>query len=317
MGVNLPGLGGVHHVSAICGDPQRNHDFYTGLLGLRLVKKTVNFDDPGTYHLYYGDAVGTPGTLLTFFAWTHLPPMVSAQGRVGTGQAVAVQLAIPAGSMQFWLDRIALAAADFEVEKTPTGETYLLLRDPDGMQVELLEGGVHNVRAWTRHVPAEHAIAGVAGIRMYVESADATAVTLTDVLGMQQLSADDNGHTRFATAAKAATIDLHCRPDAAGARMGIGSIHHVAWRVPAASSLEAWRSALSAQGLNVTTVLDRRYFHSIYFREPGGVLFELATDGPGFTVDEREDALGSEVQLPPWLESRRTRIIARLPELRT
>jgi glyoxalase family protein len=306
---------GLHHVSAICSDPQRNLDFYVGLLGLRLVKKTVNFDDPLTYHLYYGDGVGTPGTLLTFFAWISVPPMVIAQGRQGSGQIVTTSLSVPAGSLDWWVDRLAAAAVDFGGPFARFDERVLTLEDPDGLPLELVARAEATAATpWSGSpVPAEHAIRGVGGVALCLEGYERTAELLTGTLGF---SAYGNEGNRFRFRAGHAALDLLCAPDSAPGRMGTGVVHHVAWRVADEAEEDDWRAVLFGGGQDPTPVLDRRYFRSIYFREPGGVLFELATDGPGFAVDEPPDALGGSLQLPPWLEERRARIEARLPELR-
>ena len=302
---------GLHHVSAICSDPQRNLDFYAGLLGLRLVKKTVNFDDPGTYHLYYGDGVGTPGTLLTFFAWISVPPLVVAQGRQGSGQIVATSLSIPAASLDWWVDRLAAAAVDFGGPFARLDERVLTLVDPDGLPLELVAHEVGPLAAtWAgAPIPAEHAIRGIRAVALCLEGYEHTAELLTGTLGFV---ADGSEGNRFRFRAGASVADLLCAPDSPPGRMGIGVVHHVAWRAADEAEEERWRAALAEVGQNPTPALDRRYFRSVYFREPGGVLFELATDGPGFTIDEAPAALGSELKLPEWLEPRRTRIQARL-----
>jgi glyoxalase family protein len=313
-----PKLPGIHHVSAICGDPQRNVDFYAGLLGMRLVKRTVNFDDPGSYHLYYGDGEGTPGTLLTFFAWTRLPPMSVAHGRPGAGQIGTVALAVPAGSADFWVDRLAAAAVDFEGPEQRFGETVVSLTDPDGLRVELVAGGGGPAAPWVgAGVPAEHAVRGVHGVSLCLSGFERSASMLTGVLGMAR-EGEEGSRFRFRAGdgSRSAAVDLLVQPDARPGRMGIGSVHHVAFRAPSPEVEERWRTILAAEGHDVTPVLDRQYFRSIYFREPGGVILEIATDGPGFTVDEKPEALGTALMLPPWLEARRARIETGLPEIR-
>lgn len=309
---------GIHHITAICGDPQRNVDFYTGLLGLRLVKKTVNFDDPGTYHLYYGDGLGSPGTLLTFFAWI-LPPAVRAGARQGTGQITATPFRIPAASLDFWVDRLAAAGVDFTGPEPCFHEPVVALSDPDGLPLELVARGGDAPRApWTEGpVPADHAIRGLAGATLSLDGYEKTARLLVETMGFRE-TGSEGSRFRFqvGTGADAAMIDLLCQPEGEPGRMGIGAVHHIAWRTASAETQRAWRQALIDAGLDVTPVLDRRYFESIYFREPGGVLFEIATDPPGFTVDEAPEELGSRLKLPPWLERRRESIEARLPELR-
>jgi len=311
-------LPGIHHITAICGDPQRNLNFYVGLLGLRLVKKTVNFDDPGTYHLYYGDGIGSPGTIMTFFAWV-LPPMMTGQGRQGTEQVTTVSFGIPATSVDFWVDRLAGAAVDFDGPALRFGEPVISLRDPDGLLLELVgRDGVAARAPWSEGpIPVEHAIGGFAGATMSLNGYEQTARLLTETMGLRR-TAEDGGRFRFeiGSGADASMIDLHCRPEGERGRMGIGAVHHIAWRTPSADTQLEWRRRLSEAGMDVTPVLDRNYFQSIYHREPGGVLFEIATDPPGFTVDEPPAELGTHLKLPAWLEPRRKALEARLPELR-
>jgi glyoxalase family protein len=302
----------IHHVSAIASDPQANVDFHVELLGLRLVKQTVNYDDPGTWHLYYGDGVGTPGTLMTYFAWVNLPPLVYARGRSGAGQIEAVSYRIPENSAGWWHDYLALRAVDFDVAAR-FGEEVVLLRDADGMRVELVARGRAGApRPWvTSPVPAEHAITGIHGMSLVVNDPTPTSVFLADPLGFQAAGVEGERH-RFV--AGESVVDLLVRADAPAGRMGIGVTHHIAWRSPDRAALEQSRRTLEAAGTPVTEVVDRNYFESIYFREPSGVVFEIATDGPGFMVDETESDLGHALQLPSWLEPRRDRIAARLPE---
>src|SRR5690554_5151275 len=308
---------GIHHITAICGDPQRNLSFYTGLLGLRLVKKAVNFDDPGTYHLYYGDGLGSPGTIMTFFAWL-LPPLVSGQARQGTGQITATPFWIPPSSIDFWIERLANAGVDFDGPEERFGEPVISLLDPDRLPLELVARPDGELRApWHEGpVPVEHAIRGFAGATLCLNGYEHTARLLTETMGFQEIG-EDGSRFRFqvGTGNDAAMIDLHCQPEGKPGRMGIGAVHHIAWRTPSEEAQQEWRRVLAAAWLNVTPVLDRNYFKSIYYREPGGVLFEIATDPPGFTVDESPEALGTDLKLPEWLEPRRTWIEAQLPEL--
>lgn len=310
---------GIHHISAICGDPRPNVDFYTGLLGLRLVKRTVNYDDPYTWHLYYGDGLGTPGTIITFFAWV-LPPLVSGTGRPGTGQVVAVPFRIPAASLDFWIDRLAAAAVDFEGPETRFGEPVLALRDPDGIPLELIARGAGEPQAvWSDSpVPTPHAIRGFAGATLCLDGHARTAALLTETLGLRE-TGNEGSRFRYRSGegADGVAIDLVCQPEAGPGRMGIGAVHHLAWRAPSDAAQHEWRQVLAAAGLDVTPILDRGYFRSVYFREPGGVLLEIATDAPGFTVDEPPDELGRSLRLPAWLEPRRERIEARLPGIRS
>ncbi len=312
-------LPGIHHISAICSDPQRNLDFYTGLLGLRLVKKTVNFDDPGTYHLYYGDGLGTPGSIMTFFAWL-LPPLVSAPARQGAGQVTATPFCIPAQSVDYWVDRLAAASVPFDGPHERFDETVLSFSDPDGLALELVARPGSELRAAWREGPAPeaHAIRGFAGATLCSKLAETTARLLTEQMGFRELG-QEGSRRRFQVGegADVAMIDLHCEPEAASGRMGIGAVHHIAWRTPSDEAQEYWRRLLAAAGLSVTDIRDRNYFKSIYFREPGGVLFEIATEAPGFTADEAPEQLGAQLKLPGWLEPRRNWIEAQLPPLRS
>jgi glyoxalase family protein len=310
-------LPGIHHVTAICGDPQRNLDYYVGFLGLRLVKKTVNFDDPGSYHLYYGDGVGSPGTIMTFFAWI-LPPTVTAKGRPGTGQVTTTSFRIPASSLNFWVDRCASAAIDFAGPEVVHGEQVLTLADPDGLRVELVARGADEpIAPWSDGpVPVQHAIRGFSGASLCVERFEETSQLLTTSMGMREVASEGSRWRFQIGAGTSASIDLVSQPEAEPGRTGIGTVHHIAWRTPSPETQLALRAELVGLGLDVTAVLDRQYFESVYFREPGGVLFEIATDQPGFTVDEPGDELGRSLKLPPWLEPRRERIEARLPTLR-
>lgn len=309
---------GIHHISAICSDPQRNLDFYTGLLGLRLVKKTVNFDDPGSYHLYYGDGLGSPGTIMTFFAWV-LPPTVQANARQGTGQIIATPFWIPESSRDFWVDRLAAAGVEFDGPEERFGESVMSLIDPDGLPLELVARPGSELRAPWREgpVPLEHAIRGFSGATFCLSGYERTARLLTDTMGFREVS-QEGSRFRFQVGEgqDAAMIDLVCQPQANPGRMGIGAVHHIAWRTPSPEAQREWRRLLVEAGMDVTPVLDRNYFESIYYREPGGILFEIATDPPGFTADESPEELGMHLKLPSWLEPRRERLEARLPELR-
>ncbi|MGH7448338.1 MAG: ring-cleaving dioxygenase [Longimicrobiales bacterium] len=309
---------GIHHITAICGDPQTNLDFYVGVLGLRPVKKTVNFDDPGSYHLYYGDGLGSPGTIMTFFAWM-LPPLASGRGRQGTGQVGATPFLIPEASLDFWTDRLAADAIDFDGPEMGFGESVITLTDLDGLPLELIArpgGAVREV--WQQSpVPVEHAIRGFAGATLCLDGYERTAALLTETMGFRE-AGQEGSRFRFEAGEgdDIAMIDLLCQPENEPGRTGTGAVHHIAWRTTTDDAQQEWRRVLVETGLGVTPVLDRMYFRSIYFREPGGVLFEIATDPPGFTVDETSEDLGTELKLPPWLEPRRERLEARLPALR-
>ncbi len=307
-----PQTHGIHHVTAISGEPQRNADFYAGILGLRLVKKTVNFDDPETYHLYYGDGAGSPGTIMTFFPWAHAP-----RGRIGAGQLIVTSFSIPATSLGYWTERLVEKGVRFEKPRDRFGETVLTFEDPDGLRIELVAAEDGRTGWADGPVPAEHSIRGLHHVALAVEATDRTAKVMTDSLGFRQVE-ETEGRVRFA-AGEGGPGDLVDVVGASGfprGSMGVGTVHHVAFRVPDEEAQLAVREEVAALGYNVTAVLDRNYFRSIYFREPGGVLFEIATDPPGFAADEDPDHLGENLKLPPWLENNREHIEAALPPLR-
>src|SRR5215203_3405329 len=310
MSINFAG---IHHVTAIAEDPQENVDFYAGVLGLRLVKKTVNFDDPGSYHLYYGDAVGNPGTIMTFFSWPGV-----RRGRIGNGQVSATSFGVPEDSLGYWVERLLQHGVRFEQPKKRFEETVLAFRDPDGLAVELVtRSGGEGGDVWERSpVPSEYAISGIAGVSLSEQSGEVTRDLLASFLGFEKAE-EANRRTRYLTTSTGGSFaDVLERPDGPRGLTAVGTVHHVAWRAPDEKTQREWREEISARGLHVTPVLDRNYFRSIYFREPGGVLFEIATDPPGFTVDEEKAELGTHLKLPPWLETRRERLEEVLPPLR-
>jgi glyoxalase family protein len=301
---------GIHHVTAIADNPQKNVDFYSGILGLRLVKKTVNFDDPGSYHLYYGDAAGNPGTIMTFFSWPG-----AYRGRIGTGQVSTTSFAVPEDSLGYWVERLVEHGVRFEQPKKRFDETVLAFEDPDGLAVELVaRPGRDGGEAPGDPVPAEHAIRGISGVTLSEQSGKATTDFLTNLLGFEKVEEEDGRMRYLTTSSGGSFADVLVRPDGAAGRVAVGTVHHVAWRAPDDETQEEWREELLYHGFDVTPVLDRVYFHSIYFREPGGVLFEIATDPPGFAVDEEH--LGESLKLPPWLEEDRERIEQSLPPVR-
>lgn len=306
-------LGGIHHVTAIAGDPQQNLDFYAGTLGLRFVKRTVNFDDPGTYHFYFGDALGHPGTILTFFPWPGAP-----RGSHGAGQVTAVSFSVPPGSLGFWEERLKSRGITFGALESPFDESVLEFTDPDGLQLELVADSRAGLgQPWTgASVPVSQAIRGFHSVALLEHAHNGTEQVLTEVMGFQ--FAQTVGHRRRYLSGDrdlAAYVDIVTAPDAPPGRVAVGTVHHVAWRAADDESQQAWRQRLQAASITVTPVRDRQYFHSIYYHEPGGVLFEIATDPPGFTVDEPPAALGTGLRLPPWLEPRREALEARLPPL--
>jgi glyoxalase family protein len=307
-------IAGLHHVTAIAGDPQRNLDFYIGLLGLRFVKRTVNFDDPGTYHFYFGDRRGTPGTILTFFAWPG-----ARHGIRGTGQVETTAFSISPDSVGYWLDR--LKQHHVVAERTPPrfGQEVIRFVDPDGLLLELIaSNSLAPVEPWANSVvPPEHALRGFHSVSAALEGYEKTARLLTDTFGYSLIEESGN---RFRFASRDDTvpgriIDLLCLPDTGVGRVAAGSVHHIAFRAHDKQEQLQWRERLVDLGYNVTPVIDRIYFHSIYFREPGGVLFEIATEPPGFTFDETIEELGAGLRLPPWLESARSQIEKILPTI--
>ncbi len=306
---------GLHHVTAICGRAQENLDFYAGVLGLRLVKKSVNQDDPGTYHLFYADAEGRPGTDLTFFPWEHLAPP-----RPGHGIATEVALAVLPGTLEDWGERLArYGAAAAEIGER-FGERRLAFRDPHGQPLALVESASAATRPftpWERGpVAAERQIRGLHGARMRVRELAPSVALLERGLGFRHLASAGGWHRYgLAGGASGTHVDLAETPDDRRGAWGVGGIHHLAWRVDDGEHQGAVREAVASLGLQATPVVDRFWFRSVYFREPGGVLFELATDGPGFAVDEAPEHLGESLVLPPWLESQRAEIEAVLPRL--
>jgi len=306
---------GIHHVTAIAGDPQANIDFYAGVLGLRLVKLTVNFDDPTTYHLYYGDSHGHPGTVLTFFPWPN-----ARRGQIGTGQVSVTSFAVPQGSLPFWERYLRQRGVSCKCGRSPFGEDVLALTDPDGLQLELVSTPHSDPgRIWREGpVPPEYAIRGFHHITLTEEGYERTAELLTETMGFRLMESKGN-RFRYTTwsdsAAQAGTIvDVLCAPAGRPGLVAVGTVHHVAWRTPNDEQQSEWRRALARY--NVTPIIDRKYFHSIYFREPGGVLFEIATDPPGFAIDEPVEELGSHLMLPAWLEPHRVELEQALPRLR-
>lgn len=308
-----PEISGIHHVTAITADAQRNIDFYCGVLGLRLVKLTVNFDDPGSYHLYYGDALGHPGSIMTFFAWPGAP-----RGRVGPPQATTVSFAAPTGAYEFWAERLRAHHVEAQPGDAHFGERVLAFHDPDGIPLEIVAAAPGEAPASIGGpIASSYALRGFHGVTLSEEGYELTARLLTEVMGFR---AGGNEGNRFRYRAAggdyAATVDLLCAPDARRGGMGAGVVHHVAFRTPDDAQQAAWREQISRQGFNVSPVMNRVYFHSIYYREPGGVLFEIATDPPGFTVDEAPGELGARLMLPPWLEPQRAEVQRSLPRLR-
>ena len=294
---------GLHHVTAICGHPRRTRAFYERVLGLRLVKRTVNFDDPGTWHLYFGTEIGAPGTIITFFPWMGAP-----HGRVGVGQCALLSLAVPPEAIGWWIERFVTHGVTHGLPATRHGERVLEFRDPDGMLLELVSTPEAEERlAWAGgDVPTDVAIRGLHAVTCWVESARDTRALITEALGFLSVSQDGN-HQRYTcnTPRSGAYLDLRVVGGFVRGVEGVGTVHHVAWRVADDAAQQAIRERIADTETSITGQLDRRYFKSMYFREPGGVLFELATDQPGFLVDEPRVSLGEALALPPWLEPAR------------
>ncbi len=305
-------ISGIHHITAIAGNAKRNYDFYTRVLGLRLVKKTVNFDDPGTYHFYYGDEQGTPGTILTFFPWEGI-----AQGRRGSRQATEIGYSVPSGSLAFWQDRFEKNNVIYNKPAEKFGQKYLTFLDPDGLKFELTEVEADARKQWlTTEIGAENAVYGFHHVTITANKMEATAQVLTDLLGYKLAATEVNRH-RFVTDAVeyAAIVDIVEAPGEPIGHVAGGSVHHIAFRVKDEETLMHYRDRALAMGLHITEKIDRNYFYSLYFREPGGVLFEIATDNPGFTVDEPLEELGSNLKLPAQYEADRQEIEKVLPKL--
>lgn len=304
---------GLHHITAIADNAQRNYNFYTKVLGLRMVKKTVNFDDPGTYHFYFGDEQGTPGTILTFFPWEGI-----GQGNTGSGMATNIGYSVPEGSLDFWADRFKQFNVKQENVDQKFGEQYLSFQDPDGLKFDLIVSPTADKRkGWeTKDVTAAVATKGFHSITLTVKNVSPTAKILTDIFGYKLLKQEGNRY-RFITDAieTASVVDIIEAPNLPAGRGAAGTNHHVAFRVKDDNILMEFREKIASKGLSITPKIDRDYFFSLYFREPGGVLFELATDNPGFTRDEPLRELGTSLKLPKQYENSRKKIEGVLPVL--
>ena len=305
---------GIHHVTAIAGPARRNLEFYTQALGMRLVKRTVNFDDPGTYHLYYGDEAGAPGTILTFFPWAHVAP-----GRLGVGETQETMLRVPESAIGYWTHRLIELGVPHETPVKRFGETVLPFKDPDGMRLALVGvAGIEVTPGWSGNgIAAENAIRGFHGVSLLLEDAGPTAAILTDVLGFAE-AGREGSRIRFRAEGNeiGGIVDIYAAGGFLPARMGAGSVHHIAFRAENNQAQGAMAAKLAENHrIRATEQVDRNYFRSVYFREPGGILFEIATDEPGFAVDEAAAELGRSLKLPPALEARRAEIEAVLPDL--
>jgi glyoxalase family protein len=321
------GIFGIHHVTAITSDPNKNIDFYSNNLGLRFVKLTVNQDDPSSYHLYYGDELGSPGTCLTFFHWPSLP-----KGLRGTSEVSATAFLIPENSIDYWMKRLNDKKIRFSgPAQRFDNEQVLTLNDPDGLQIELI---AHNsaeergLNIWKGGpIPTEHSIRGFHSVTLSEEGYERTASVLVDELGFiptrkngnrfryEIPNSNSDSQVKEIQTIGANVVDMVCAPYAQMASIGVGSVHHVAWRTPTDALQRSLRQNIIRSGLNATPVIDRFYFHSVYFREPGGILFEIATNGPGFTVDEKAEELGTHLVLPPWFEQYRKDLEETLPPI--
>jgi glyoxalase family protein len=306
---------GIHHVTAISGKAARNLDFYTHVLGLRFVKKTVNFDDPATFHLYYGDSEGHPGTILTFFPWEHAAP-----GRAGVGLTQETAFRVPASSIGYWTHRFVEMGVTHEALEKRFGAPVLPFKDPDGLILALVGAAAAETEpaGHTTDIPTEHAIRGFHGVTLLLEDASPTASVLTDVLGFNK-AGEDGQLIRFrASEAIGGYVDIREAKGFLAGQLGQGSVHHIAFRAADdARQAEMAHKLVANHDLRPTQQIDRQYFRSVYFHEPGGILFEIATDQPGFAVDEALDSLGRDLKLPAFLEPRRKEIEAVLPPLDT
>jgi glyoxalase family protein len=316
--MSAPPTPGIHHVTCIAGDPQRNLDFWVETLGLRLVKRSINQDDPGTYHFFFADAEGSPGTSMTFFPWADLP-----QGTVGSGQVSRTAFRVPEGSLDYWEARFDEHGVEYDERVERFGETVLPFSDPDGLPVELVEvdvGADDPVVPWTEWVPEEHAIRGFHSVTLWIADPQPTMDLLRTMgleeQGTEQAQGDTPGdeRTRFAASGPVGKY-VDVLPTIEASRQGHGTVHHVAFQTPTDEDQAAMREAVQGEGLRPTAQIDRHWFRSVYFREHGGVLFELATSGPGYTSDEPLDELGERLVLPGKFEARREEIEAQLPDV--
>ncbi|OPA79314.1 ring-cleaving dioxygenase [Paenibacillus selenitireducens] len=297
---------GIHHITAFVRNPQQTVDFYAGVLGLRLIKQTINFDAPEVYHLYLGNEMGSPGTIITFFPWKN-----SRKGRVGGGQVGITTYVVPKGTLGFWKERLA----KFQIPVTQTSrfaEQYLQFEDKDGLQLEIVEREEGPLSQWSfGGVPADKAIKGFGGAILYSTAPDKTAHLLQHVMGLERVG-QEGAYARYRSFGDLGNIiDVNVTPMAHGSG-GAGTVHHIAWRAKDDAEHTLWRSHVAENGFQPTPIIDRQYFHAIYFREEGGILFEIATDPPGFARDEEAEHLGENLMLPDWFEPQRQEITANL-----
>ncbi len=308
-------INGIHHITVMASDPQANYNFYTQTLGMRFIKKTVNFDAPDVYHLYYGDEIGTPGTILTFFPFPD-----ARRGKRGGGEINIVSFSVPSNSLQYWIDRLAELAIDFSGPSKKFGYEFISLLDPDGMKIEIVaDDNVDKIVGWNNgEVPPEHAIRKFFGSTFYLSDSAETEDLLSKAMGAKFITKEGNmKRYSFGENESIAFVDIVEDKNLPRAMSGAGSVHHIAWRTANDEEQLNWRNRILEHGLRPTEVVDRNYFHSIYFREPGGILFEIATDEPGFLIDEDINSLGEELKLPEWHEPKRSLIEQRLIPLKT
>lgn len=303
---------GIHHITAIAGNAQKNLDFYTGILGLRMVKKTINFDAPDVYHFYFGDELGAPGTVFTTFPFDG-----ARKGTKGTGELTYTAFSIPEDALEFWIDRLAKYSIPTSTVLTRFGEKLIRFEDHDGMGIELIANSSDSRKGWTYgHIPLEKSIRGFYGATLNLHSKDLTEKLLVELMDYRFI-AEENGRYRYGTEGKPGDIvDIVLDPNGRHGIQSAGTVHHIAFRTPNTATQLEIQDILMRHGLNVTEVRDRNYFKSIYFREPGGVLFEIATDEPGFAIDEDEAHLGEALKLPGWAEPQREGIEKRLPKVK-
>jgi len=307
-------INGIHHITAISGSPQKNVDFYSGILGLKFIKKTVNFDDINTYHLYYGNESGTPGTILTFFPWTEH----GFKGKKGTGQVCTISFSIPLSSLKFWVERLTNHNIDFAGPTKRFDEEVLIFEDHDEFEIEIVASDEEKRPGFKIYdIPEEHSIRGFWGATIWYENTEPSEGLLTELLDFKRIKSSKK-RIRLASAEEGPGkyIDLLETTIRDKGIMGVGAIHHIAFRTENESTQLEVRKKLLNKNFNVTPVVDRNYFKSIYFREPGQVLFEVATDPPGFLVDEPTGSLSSSLKLPPWYEPMREKIEANLPPIK-
>lgn len=303
---------GLHHITAIATNAQENYDFYTKILGQRLVKRTVNFDDPKTYHFYFGDEIGTPGTILTFFPWEGM-----SSGKIGNGMAVEIGYSVSIASLDFWLERFKRLKVTHSPVETSFGQKIIRFNDNDGLQLCLVftEDHIANQPWKAAGLDESFTTSGFNNVLLSLKNIDGTAVVLTELLGYEKVETENN-ITRFNNPnAPSSFIDLAANISGQYGKVAGGNIHHIAFQVENESILMKYRKKIADAGLNITDKIDRDYFYSIYFREPGGVLFEIATQNPGFIHDEPVEQLGINLKLPAQYESMRDKITAQLPLL--